>query len=71
MPPPSDSVSPQGYLPRDLYELNSQYGSEADLRAAIRALHDVGIKAVADVVVNHRCAHFQGGDGKWNKFGGR
>ncbi len=28
LPPPSDSVSPQGYLPRDLYDLSSAYGSE-------------------------------------------
>jgi len=28
LPPPSDSVSPQGYLPRDLYDLDSAYGSE-------------------------------------------
>ena len=28
LPPPSDSVSPQGYLPRDLYDLNSAYGTE-------------------------------------------
>lgn len=34
-------------------------------------MHDAGLKAIADVVINHRCAHFQGPDGKWNKFGGR
>jgi hypothetical protein len=123
MPPPSDSVSPQGYLPRcaaapgrqggsargpaptpqlvggcccssrasgldclltlspappspppppppatkcgatpnahppprsDLYCLDSQYGSQAELREAIQALHEHGLKAVADIVVNHR-----------------
>lgn len=31
LPPPSDSVSPQGYLPRDLYDLNSAYGNEVRL----------------------------------------
>lgn len=71
LPPPSDSVSPQGYLPRDLYDVNSQYGSEAELREMIKACQDQGMKAIADIVINHRCAHVQGSDGKWNKFGGR
>lgn len=59
LPPPSDSVSPQGYLPRDLYNLNSAYGSEGDLRECLHALHDCNLKAIADIVINHRCAHFQ------------
>ncbi|GBF99921.1 glycoside hydrolase [Raphidocelis subcapitata] len=71
LPPPSDSVSPQGYLPRDLYQLNSAYGTEGELRAALSALHEHGVKAIADIVINHRCASFQGDGGKWNKFGGR
>jgi hypothetical protein len=56
MPPPSDSVSPQGYLPRDLYHLDSQYGSESELRELISAFHDANIKVIADIVVNHRWA---------------
>lgn len=71
LPPVSDSVSKQGYLPRDYYDLNSQYGSEAELRELISELHENGLKAIADIVINHRCAHYQGDDGKWNKFGGR
>ncbi|KAL6768502.1 AMA2 [Auxenochlorella protothecoides x Auxenochlorella symbiontica] len=71
LPPPSDAVSPQGYLPRDLYDLNSKYGSEAELRDCIAVAHEVGLKVIADIVINHRCAHYQGDDGKWNKFGGR
>ena len=71
MPPPSDSVSAQGYLPRDLYCLDSQYGSESDLRAAVAALHAAGLRAVADVVINHRCAHKQDPQGRWNVYGGR
>lgn len=59
LPPPSDSVSPQGYLPRDLYSLNSAYGSEAELRECLHVLHDCNLKAIADIVINHRCAHFQ------------
>lgn len=71
LPPSSDAVSPQGYLPRDLYDLNSKYGTEAELRDAIAVLHELGLKAIADIVINHRCAHYQGPGGKWNKFGGR
>lgn len=59
LPPPSDSVSPQGYLPRDLYTLNSAYGTEGELRECLRTLHDCNLKAIADIVINHRCAHFQ------------
>ena len=59
LPPPSDSVSPQGYLPRDLYCLDSQYGTEAELRDLLSVMHENGLKAIADIVINHRCAHFQ------------
>ena len=36
----------QGYLPRDLYKLDSAYGSEDALRQLISTMHDNGIKAV-------------------------
>jgi alpha-amylase len=71
LPPPSDSVSAQGYLPRDLYSLDSAYGTEAELRDAVAAIHAAGMRAVADVVINHRCAHKQDAAGRWNVFGGR
>lgn len=71
MPPPSASVSPQGYLPTDLYNLNSKYGAEEELRDCINKLHEAGLKAIADIVINHRCAATQDTHGKWNKFGGR
>lgn len=71
LPPPTDSVSQQGYLPRDLYDLNSAYGSEEDLRDLLTTLKDKGLKPLADVVINHRCAHYQDEEGRWNKYGGR
>ena len=46
----------QGYLPGEYECLNSSYGSEADLRGCIKVLHANGIRALADVVLNHRCA---------------
>ena len=71
MPPPTNSVSEQGYLPRDLYDLNSAYGDEGELRATLRAFREEGVKTCADVVINHRCAHYQNKAGLWNQFGGR
>jgi alpha-amylase len=51
-PPASDSLAPQGYMPRRWYRFDTAYGTEAELRAAIRALAPV--KALADLVLNHR-----------------
>ena len=53
-PPVSDAAAPQGYLPRQLNNLNSAYGSAAQLQAATAALAQQGVKSVADIVVNHR-----------------
>lgn len=54
-PPTHPPTHPPSYA-SDLYELNSAYGSPNDLRDAIRALHDNNLKAVADIVINHRWA---------------
>ena len=43
LPPPSDSVSPQGYLPRDLYDLNSAYGSEVTHPLAHHRYHNTPV----------------------------
>ena len=53
-PPPSDSGAVEGYMPRQLNNLNSKYGSSAELTNVVRAFTNNGIKAVADIVVNHR-----------------
>ena len=63
LPPPTDSVSQEGYMPRDLYNLNCKYGTKEELKQCIEALHRHGIKCLGDAVLNHRCAQFQGPDG--------
>uniref|UniRef100_A0A0D9V4X8 alpha-amylase n=1 Tax=Leersia perrieri TaxID=77586 RepID=A0A0D9V4X8_9ORYZ len=70
-PPPTDSVSPEGYMPRDLYNLNSRYGSLDELKEVVKIFHEAGMKVLGDAVLNHRCAQFQNQNGVWNIFGGR
>ncbi|XP_020241868.1 alpha-amylase 3, chloroplastic isoform X2 [Asparagus officinalis] len=70
LPPPTESVSPEGYMPKDLYNLNSRYGSLEELKDLVQNFHDVGIKVLGDVVLNHRCAHYKNSNGIWNLFGG-
>ena len=31
----------------------------------------MGVKAICDAVLNHRCATFQDANGVWNRFGGK
>ncbi|RDX81631.1 Alpha-amylase 3, chloroplastic, partial [Mucuna pruriens] len=71
LPPPTESVSPEGYMPKDLYNLNSRYGTFDELKDVVKSFHEVGIKVLGDVVLNHRCAHYKNQNGIWNLFGGR
>lgn len=55
-----------GYIPGRLYNLTSKYGTEEELRSLIGALKEKGIKAIADIVINHRAVekgtcNFEGG----------
>ena len=72
-PPVSRSVSPQGYLPGDYYDLGSAqsptfYGDQNQLADALKRLDEANILAIADIVVNHRCAGEQDSNGIWNVF---
>ncbi|CAM6100036.1 unnamed protein product [Calypogeia fissa] len=71
MPPPTTSVSPQGYMPGDLYDLNSAYGTVEELKECIEELHRNNIQVLGDAVLNHRCAQKQSANGIWNIFGGK
>ncbi|XP_024544858.1 alpha-amylase [Selaginella moellendorffii] len=71
LPPPSQSVDRQGYLPSQLYDLNSSsYGNEAQLKELIDTLHEQGICCIADIVINHRSGWKQDAQGHWNIFEG-
>lgn len=63
LPPSSDAGSNEGYLPRQLSVLNSKYGTQAQLTSAIGALHTYKVKAIADIVINHRV-----GTANWADF---
>lgn len=68
LPPPSQSVADQGYLPGQLYNLDSKYGNKEELRALCKELKAAGIMPLADIVINHRCADEKGEDGVYNTF---
>lgn len=73
LPPVSRSVSDQGYLPGDYYDLGTAenktfYGDVDSLKSALKALNENGISPVADIVINHRCASHQDKNGIWNIY---
>lgn len=61
-PPPSATASfgPEGYLPTELNEFDSYYGTEEELKDVIEAISPA--KAIADIVINHRCGTSDWGD---------
>ena len=63
LPPPATSNDVHGYLPTQWNVLSSAYGTQAEMQSAINALHGNGIKALADVVINHR-----NGTSNWADF---
>lgn len=70
LPPSTQAVSPEGYLPQNLYSLNSCYGSEKKLKALLQKLCQHKIRSMADIVINHRVGTTQGNGGAFNCFDG-
>jgi len=69
LPPCSQSVAPQGYLPSQLFNVDgSKYGNKASLQSLLSKLHKANMRGVADIVINHRCGDKQDSDGRWNVF---
>lgn len=68
LPPPSASVSKEGYLPTQYYNLSSPYGNIKSLKSLNAQLLKQGIRPVADIVINHRCADAQDENGIYNMF---
>ncbi|KAI5354478.1 hypothetical protein L3X38_007373 [Prunus dulcis] len=71
LPPPSHSNGTEGYDPGRLYDLDaSSYGNKDELKSLIATMHEKGIKAIADIVLNHRSAVKQDENGIWSIFEG-
>lgn len=49
----------------------TRYGNIEELKSLVKKFHEVGIRVLGDVVLNHRCAHAKNQNGVWNIFGGR
>jgi len=59
-----------GYTPQNLYSLNSNYGSDHQLKALLQKLKQHKVRAMADIVINHRVGTTQGHGGMYNRFDG-
>ncbi|KAJ7005718.1 hypothetical protein NC653_005131 [Populus alba x Populus x berolinensis] len=70
LPPPTNSFAPEGYLPQNLYDLNSSYGSEQLLRALLEKMRQYNVRAMADIVINHRVGTTKGHGGMYNRYDG-
>ena len=60
-PPAEDSGSDNGYMPRELNNLYSFYGTPDELKTAISSISPA--KAICDIVINHRV-----GTSNWGTF---
>ncbi len=51
--PPFEAHSYHGYDVTDYYAIESEYGSEADMRRLVAEAHQRGIAVIVDMVINH------------------
>ncbi|XP_066349399.1 probable alpha-amylase 2 isoform X1 [Miscanthus floridulus] len=70
LPPPTQSLSREGYLPQNLYCLDSCYGSLHELKLLLHKMSEHNVRAMADVVINHRIGTTQGSNGMYNRYDG-
>ncbi|KAJ0718264.1 putative alpha-amylase [Helianthus annuus] len=70
LPPATQSFSREGYLPQNLYSLNSSYGSEHLLKTLLNKMKQYNIRPMADIVINHRVGTTQGHGGRYNRYDG-
>lgn len=70
LPPASQSFSPEGYLPQNLYSLDSAYGSEMLLKSLLHKMKQHKVRAMADIVINHRVGTSKGHGGLYNRYDG-
>ncbi|KAF5955931.1 hypothetical protein HYC85_008787 [Camellia sinensis] len=70
LPPATHSCSPEGYLPQNLYSLDSSYGSELQLKALLQKMKQCKVRAMADIVINHRVGTTIGHGGTYNRYDG-
>ncbi|MBI3039944.1 alpha-amylase [bacterium] len=73
LPPISRSVSPQGYMPGDYYDIGEKgtptfYGDREQLQDCLKKLHSARLLVLEDIVINHRCAGKQDSNGIWNQY---
>lgn len=54
VPPATHSSGGMGYHPRQLNLLDGRFGSRDQLSAMINRYHELDLKVIADVVINHR-----------------
>lgn len=70
LPPATHSFSREGYLPQDLYSLDSSYGSHLELNALLQKMNQHKVRTMADIVINHRVGTTQGHGGAYNRYDG-
>lgn len=70
LPPATNSLSREGYLPQNLYNLNSAYGSQHLLKALLNKMKQYKVRPMADIVINHRVGTTQGRGGRYNRYDG-